>query len=132
MKITFKCEHIDGEVITFEVAPETTDAYGLLKDFERFVACCDIPFEGHFDIVSYDSDEEGWEDESEEQEDEPKKEVWDWTVNELIKNAERNQAKSNDFFDYASCPICNIETELMRHEECFDKYCPKNENADKR
>ena len=39
MKITFRQERDDGEVITFETAPNI-EMYELLVDFERFVNCC--------------------------------------------------------------------------------------------
>jgi len=39
MRITFRCEQDDGEVIIFQTAPDI-DSYELLQDFERFMTCC--------------------------------------------------------------------------------------------
>ena len=134
MKITFRCEHDDGEIITFQTAPDI-DSYELLQDFERFMRCCSYEVDGSVEIVP-EENEEDYDEEYEESV--PPNAVWNWTVNELIKNADRNQVEhietpvSKDFFALSHCPLCGIETELMRHEECYDTYCPKNADANKR
>ena len=130
MKITFRQERDDGEVITFETAPNI-EMYELLVDFERFVNCCfaDVGVGTSYRIVPNDDYEE------DEEEVEAPSPVWDWTVNELIKNAERNNKATNEpelkktFFDNEFCSLCGIETKLMRHEQCYDTYCPKNNDA---
>jgi hypothetical protein len=126
MRITFRCEQDDGEVIIFQTASDI-DSYELLQDFERFMKCCSYEFDGSVEIVP---------EEIEDEYEEPvqKNTVWDWTVNELIKNSDRNQVEQTDapvktFFDNEYCPLCGIETKLMRHEQCYDTYCPKTNDA---
>ena len=136
MKITFRCEHDDGEIITFQTAPDI-DSYELIQDFERFMRCCSYDIDGSLEIVpeEYDDEDEFVEETGELVQSD---QVWNWTVNELIKNADRNQVEhieapvSKDFFSKSHCPLCGLETELMRHEDCYDTYCPKNEDANKR
>ena len=129
MKITFRQERDDGEVITFETAPNI-EMYELLVDFERFVNCCFADSSTSYRIIPNDEY-----DEEDEEEFEVPRPVWDWTVNELIKNAERNNKATNEselkktFFDNEFCSLCGIETKLMRHEQGYDTYCPKNNDA---
>jgi len=46
-----------------------------------------------------------------------------WTVKELMKGP----LTLNDVVD--NCPVCNIDKETMKNQKCWDKFCPKGNDA---
>ena len=129
MKITFLCEHENGETITIEkYSPADSDE--LFDTFERFVHACGMStldlHEEELNQVDTDSQ---------------KSKAWSWTVEQLKNNhkwdwekteIDHLEAPTSVFGSSENCAVCGLKTEIMERERCYDPYCPKNENANKR
>lgn len=109
-KFTFKCEHsrynhytgnTEGIASTITHESEEDSLNNILENFEMFLRGCGFYFKGRLDIV----DEETYE----------------------LPN---NDCTSEFVFEPEPdvnyvCPVCRIDTNIMRDHNCYDKNCPK-------
>lgn len=137
MKYIFKqIDDISGSnaVMTIEFNADTI--YDVLEQFQFFLRGSGFHFDGNLDFVNHEDVEEPDEwtqtlrDDSEwlfpkERPVENNTEPWEgiapsvamqWTVNQLMK-------------EKSVCPVCKIDNETMINHECWDKNCPKGNDA---
>ena len=129
MKFTLKCEHYDYDIYTGKkletehVIISEFDAVGLddiLEKFEMFLRGNGFGIDGTLDVVKDDyNDYSDHYDVAQEEPDYDHPEAnFSWP--------DREQAYSSLEEDKISmCPVCRIDTNIMKNHTCFDKNCPK-------
>ena len=110
----------------------------VLQQFELFVRGCGFfPPEGNLDYVNDFEEPHEWHTpEWETPKFEPAQELYDemdygvspsvamqWTVKELQKGPMTVESVTN------ICPVCKIDNETMKQNKCWDKNCPKGNDA---
>ena len=140
MKITFICENENDETITIEKHYfPSADADELYDMFERFTHACGMSL---LDLHEFEEQKTNTPVNADSV-DTVKSKPWSWMVEQLKNNHDwdwkKNQneidhieAPSHQFGSKEYCSVCGLKTEIMEREMCYDTYCPKNENANKR
>ena len=151
MKYIFK--QIDTYTPSETTVEFTADTLStVLEQFEMFLRGSGFFFDGNLDFVDHEEQfKEFMELEEEPQLDEPFQSIYDgdlnspsaaatekwvspwqgvapstamqWTVKELMKGP---LTLSNVI---GKCPVCNIDKQTMENQECWDKFCPKGNDA---
>lgn len=108
--------------LTFESGAESLNQ--ILTDFADFLRGAGFQIDGYLDVVSYD-------DQSEDYSDHYPENVCSSQYNDMIDDEELDYEHPEANFDWdrdtlSLCPVCKIDTNIMKGHECFDKNCPKS------
>ena len=157
-KFTFISEQFDYDEYTGEqrnLISKTTREFhghtleGLLDEMTAFLRGAGYHFDGHLDVVSYESEINKIDDELDELKDEMRSQrVFDHIVRDIQNNPfEKNKDKdsfgdifisSEDIssgteddifqldlnFDEDKCSLCKLPKSVMQLHQCFDPSCP--------
>ena len=108
MKFTLKCEHYDYDIYTGQergvdnVVMSEFNAVGLddiLDKFEMFLRGNGFYIDGVLDVVKVD----------------------DFDYNDPLDHYDPSEESEQ----LSLCPVCKIDTNMMKNHTCFDKNCPK-------
>ena len=114
MKFTFICEDdFSKSKTTVECQAETINH--VLDNFQDFLRGSGFHINGYLDVVPNEDNEETFTDH--------------YDLNDFDQGRDRfdfNIASFDEQEQITLCPVCKIDMNIMKNNNCYDKNCPVN------